>query len=232
METESSTSFNALLREFHEWRLKEFPEYATTADCHIYNHRLETLSLEKFDEYKIKAEEFLGNLQTIEKGTLGVSELDSHELLENHLRTIIEGYRWRYHSACNPVSFLENTHINFKSFLIDATPFKTKEDFLGYVKRLEIIPIQVSEQIILMREAMTRKTTLHRLSVERVPEQLTELLEVDMEEHPFYEPCTKYINGLDGIYIYSFSYYLNIFELYISFFSSKTIISSNVSLLL
>ena len=29
-----------LMEDFHDWRLKEFPEYATTADVHLYTDRL------------------------------------------------------------------------------------------------------------------------------------------------------------------------------------------------
>ena len=124
-----SPSLNAFLEDFHDWRLIEFPEYATTADVHVYNHLLETLSLAKFDERKRKCEMFLSRLHGIDKDKLSAMDMASHDLIENHLNIFIEGYKWRYHGACNPVSYLENIHVNFKSFLMDATPFARKQDF-------------------------------------------------------------------------------------------------------
>lgn len=199
MPDNSAASLQTLLKEFHIWRVKEFPEYATTADVHVYNHQLEVLSLQKYDERKIKCDEFLSKLTTIGRGKLtNLTDLTNYDLLEDHLVTFIDGYKWRFHGACNPVCFLENTHINFKSFLLDATPFVKKDDFSDYVKRLNCVPIQVDEQIELMRKAIEMKTSLHRHSVEKVPGQLTEILEMEIEQHPFYEPCVKHIDILTG----------------------------------
>ena len=196
-----AASLKKLLEEFHEWRVQEFPEYATTADVHVYNHQLETLSLHKYDERKIKCDGFLSRLSIIGKDKLtDLTDLTNYDLMEDHLTTFIDGYKWRFHGACNPVCFLENTHINFKSFLLDATPFGKKNDFSDYVKRLHCVPIQVDQQIELMRKAIEMKTTLHRLSVEKVPGQLTEILEMDIEQHPFYEPCVKHTDVLKGNY--------------------------------
>ena len=174
-------------------------EYATTADVHIYNHQLEQLSLKKYEERKIKCDEFLARLKTIGRNTLSdLTDLTNYDLLEDHLVTFTDGYKWRYHGACNPVCFLENTHINFKSFLIDATPFKTKDDFKEYVKRLSCVPTQIDQQIELMKKSIEMKTTLHRLSVERVPGQLLEILEMEIKDHPFYEPCIKHLDVVTG----------------------------------
>ena len=188
-----------LLEEFHEWRIQEFPEYATTADVHAYNHQLESLSLKKYDERKIKCDEFLERLKVIGRDKLSdLMDLTNYDLLEDHLVTFIDGYKWRYHGACNPVCFLENTHINFKSFLLDATPFKNKDDFTEYVKRLHCISTQVDEQIELMKRAIEMNTTMHTLSVEKVPSQLLEILEMDVENNPFYEPCIKHLDVVES----------------------------------
>ena len=191
------TLLTKLLEEFHEWRVQEFPEYATTADVHSFNHQLEELSLKKYEERKLKCDEFLARLKQVENIS-DLTEKTNYALLEDHLTTFIDGYKWRFHGACNPVCFLENTHINFKSFLLDATPFEKKGDFIEYAKRLHCVPIQIDQQIELMKEAIQRKTTLHRLSVEKVPGQLMEILEMNVEEHPFYEPCVKHLNVVEG----------------------------------
>ena len=201
MKMGSGTSpLQVLVEDFHDWRLKEFPEYATTADVHLYNDRLETISLAKFDDRKAKCDEFLSRLRLINEKGLSSFDLLNYELMDEHLNMCIEGHQWRFHGACNPVTFLESTHINFKSFLIDATPLNNKEDLLNYVKRIKTIPSQISEQIQVMREAIVHKTTLHRLSVERVPEQLTEIIDSAIEKNPFFEPCLNKIAALKGIY--------------------------------
>ena len=68
------------------------------------------------------------------------------------------------------------------------------------MKRMKSIPSQISEQIQVMREAIVHKTTLHRLSVERVPEQLTEIIDSAIEKNPFFEPCLNNFAALKGIY--------------------------------
>ena len=198
MESETKTSLYKLIDEFHDWRLKEFPEYATIADVHIYNNKLGTLSLAKFDERKSKCEHFLALLDNIKRDTLEKVDRAHFDLLKDFLKTYIEGHKWRYFSACNPVTFLENIHLNFKSFLIDATPFETKEDFYNYAERLHCIPTQIDEQVTLMKEAIYHKTTLHRVSVENVPGELAEIIEEDIPQHPFYEPCRQHIEKVPG----------------------------------
>ena len=207
-----------LMEDFHDWRLKEFPEYATTADVHLYNDRLETISLAKFDERKAKCDDFLSRLRLINEKELSSLDLLNYELLDEHLNMCIEGYEWRFHGACNPVTFLENTHINFKSYLIDATPLDNKEDLLNYVKRIKSIPSQISEQINVMREAIVHKTTLHRLSVERVPEQLTEIIDSAIEQNPFFEPCLNKIAVLKGIYLNIYECSIKVDFLFINFY--------------
>ena len=76
--------------------------------------------------------------------------------------------------------------------------FKNKDDFTEYVKRLHCISTQVDEQIELMKRAIEMNTTMHTLSVEKVPSQLLEILEMDVENNPFYEPCIKHLDVVDG----------------------------------
>ena len=197
MTSQPNAFLQALFIEFQNWRVKEFPEYATTAEVHEHNDRLETLSLERFKIRKQKCNEFLAQLNTIKRETLINPDQASYDILEDYLRAYIEGYKWRYYSACNPVIFLENIHVSFKSFLIEATPFLEKKDFLNYAQRLRCIPNQVSEQIALMKEAISNQTTLHRVSVEKVPEQLAGIVKEKMELNLFYSPCRNNIEAIE-----------------------------------
>ena len=192
----SSISLKDLTEQFQNWRYKEFPEYAT--DLNIHNDRLQTLTLDKFDGLKLKCEAFLEQLLQINRDDLTSSDQASFDVLNDFLTTYISGYKWRYYSACNPVVFLENVHINFKSFIINATPFLVEKDFLNYIQRIKCIPQQILEQIDLMKEAISHKTTLHRLSVEKVPGQLDNVIGQDVETNLFYEPCVKYIKLVEG----------------------------------
>ena len=192
MEVSANMLLKALIDEFQNWRFQEFPEHATVSGLHVYNYQLGTLTLDKFTEHKMKCEAILAQLHSIGKERLDSLDQANYELFEDYLQTYIEGYKWRYHSACNPVNFLENIHSSFSNFLISATPFSDHKDFLNYFQRLQCIPTQISEQIVLMKEAISHKTTLHRSSVEAVPVQISEILEKSIEQNPFYEPCSKY----------------------------------------
>ena len=186
MEKDAGNKLQKLIDEFQNWRFEEFPEYATLADFHLYNDRLETLTLVKFDERLKKCESMLNHLYTIDKDGLDSVEEANFNMLEDFLKTYIEGSKWRYYSACNPVNFLENILVNFKSVLIGATPFNNANDFNNYLQRLECIPIQVAEQINLMEEAIRHKTTLHLVSINKVLNQLDEFLEKDLEQNMFF----------------------------------------------
>ena len=197
--TANCSSFHGLVDDFQKWRLLDFPEYATTADVHIHNNKLESLTLTKAEERKEKCEGYLNRLQETQRESLSVIDKASFDVLHDHLKTYIDGYRWRHYSLCNPISFLESIHIDYESFMIDVTSFKNESDFYNYNERLQGFSGQIDEQIILMKESIAHKTTLHRVSVERVPGQLAELIKKDMENHPFCEPIRKHINVVEGM---------------------------------
>lgn len=199
MANHANLLLQTLIEEFEIWRFEEYPEYATKADCHLYNDRLETLTMAKFEDRKVKCESMLIRLYSIEKERLHNVEIANFDLLEDYLKTYIDGYKWRYHSACNPVNFLENVIVNFKSVLIGATPFNDAKDFDNYIHRLECIPIQISEQIGLMKEAILHKTTLHLVSVQKVLAQLDELLDEDEDQNMFYNPIKTNIDTLSTV---------------------------------
>ena len=45
--------FNDICKRYWEWRLKEFPTFATVQKNHNYDHVLEDFSLEAFDRRKV-----------------------------------------------------------------------------------------------------------------------------------------------------------------------------------
>ena len=196
MKNGADINMQAIIDEFQNWRFEEFPEYATLADFHLYNDRLETLTLEKCEKRLLKCKTILDRLYSIEKDLLSDTEIANFDLLEDFLKTYIEGYEWRFHATCNSVNFLENILVNFKSVLIGATPFHNLKDFTNYLRRLDCIATKVSEQIDLMEQAVLHKTTLHRVSVEKVLIQLQECLEKDIEQNMFYLPAKSKFSEL------------------------------------
>ena len=85
-----------------------------------------------------------------------------YTLLKDDLDVFTNGYKWRFHGTYNAVNFLETIPIDFMSFLIDTTRFDDVKDFQKYVKRLDQIPRQISQQISMMEVAVKEKTTYHR----------------------------------------------------------------------
>ncbi len=52
-------------QDFWNWRLEDDPEFATSANVHIYNDRLENQSVQAYEERLNKCKQFLSHLKQV-----------------------------------------------------------------------------------------------------------------------------------------------------------------------
>lgn len=175
---------NDLFKNYWQWRLKESPEFATFIGNHDFGDKLESYSLESFQNTKLKCEDF------IEKANALLSESideDSHlnlELLISDLQIFITGADVKGYLF--PVNFLEGVHIEFER-LVSFMPLKTVTDYQKLISRYRAFPLQATEIIDVLREGIKMNMTCHAVSMDGVLRQLDELQQ-PVEESVFYKP--------------------------------------------
>ncbi len=183
-----------LAEDYWQWRLKDSPEFATCIGEHTYDDLVDKLTLNALKERIEKCRDVMRRLTNFD-----TSEDLNLTLLKHDLNTYLEGYKWRYHGLCNPISFLENVIVDWDSYLLDATEFKTLSDLQMYRRRLVALSKQVRSQIELLRVAMERGTTLHSLSVAPCITKLETFLEKGPQNSRFYTICVENLETRAGI---------------------------------
>ncbi len=74
----------------------------------------------------------------VKRNNLSIEERKTYKQLYENVSAVVDGFRWRYHGACNIVNFLENLPIAWSSFVVFSTRFASLDDFEMYAKRLSV----------------------------------------------------------------------------------------------
>ncbi|KAK2184008.1 hypothetical protein NP493_286g01037 [Ridgeia piscesae] len=184
------SSYTALVNDFWAWRLEETPEFASAVGVHDFDRRLETYTLEAFDHRTEQCRQFLARIDAINVTRLSSLQRQHVRVLRYDIVTYLNGHRWRFHCCLNAVNAVEGVHKDFH-YWVDAMLFDDDQSFKVYTTRLRSLATQINEQVNLMRQAIDRRLTNHRLSMEAVVGDIAELLGRHATDSPFYKPFNR-----------------------------------------
>lgn len=175
----------ALFNRFWDWRLKEFPEFATFIGDHSYDDKLQSYTIESFQSRKITVGTFLEEAsQLLLNSNLEDEDKINLEYFICDLNIFMKGMNAKGYFF--PISYLDGVHIEFER-LIDVMKKESESDYLNIVERLSLLPCQISEIIQTMRGGIENKMTFHSISVIGIIKQL-DLLQLEPEETVFFKP--------------------------------------------
>ena len=196
--TSDSSQLGFLMQQYWQWRVKDSPEFATTLGLHESDDQLEQLSVTAYQTRLQMCQDFREKLHGICKDQLPGEDKLNYTLLEAHLQSFIDGYKWRHYTAINPINFLENTVLNFSSYILDSMLFKSKGNFMSYTQRLRMIPRQLDEQMEGMREAMKAKLTYNGVSMHGAIKQFKDMLDQPASSCDLMKPFQKDLTNIQG----------------------------------
>lgn len=178
-----------LCKKFWEWRLKNFPEFATSTSDHRYDDRLSDLSVDGFYRRFTQSRELLTEIESVVTKLNENSLTDaSLELLASELRMYINGFK---HSPYHyPINQCQGLHISFPK-LIKSMPQSQVEDYVNIFARMTSFATQISDIIELMKQGVTKGMTMHICSVGNVTKQLENIVNLPIEESAFYQIFQK-----------------------------------------
>ena len=169
--------------KFWQWRVLNFPEFATSVGEHKYDDKLNDMSLEGFNRRYMESKSILNDveecLEYIKSNSRSCVNL---ELLRSDLNTYVSGFA--YKSYLQPINRSEGQHLHFID-LLDHMKKETKTDYEVILERLASLPRQIEQVIELMMEGIRQSITLHEYSIAPVPNQLREAAQRSFWTSPF-----------------------------------------------
>eukprot|EP00105_Crassostrea_gigas_P037677 XP_019921825.1 PREDICTED: uncharacterized protein LOC109617068 [Crassostrea gigas] len=176
-------TIQTIQKDYFSWRMENEPEYGTYIGRYAFNDRVYSYNISMFEVRRNKTQEFLNRLNAI-SSNITSSERINFLILKDTFETYINGSKWAWYGALNPMNFLEGIQI-FTSAVKAST--KSRGDFENYIARLNAIPHQLEEVKERFREAIRLNRTYHNVSIAGVPAMIDQLL-VDPLKSNFYIP--------------------------------------------
>ena len=176
---------NAILEKIWEWRLKEAPELGTMVGDHSQDDKLDDMSLDAYDKRLECAKDFIDKLEKIDVKQLNKESKLNYELLHLELTTYINGMTFKCYLF--PISGLEGPQADF-SKTVSWMKRDVPADFEKILSRYNKFPKQADQFIELLKKGVESGYVNAKVSMKKVPEQFTKVVETPAEDSAFYEP--------------------------------------------
>jgi len=179
--------FNNLLDEVWEWRLAEFPMFASQLGDRRYNDRWSDESLEAVARRQRQTREFLQRVYAIDRSELDDENQLNYELFRRLLQDSVDSFAFNDHllpfSQRGGVQNLDNN--------TNSLSFATVKDYEDWLARMGKIDV-VIEQVIDRAERGRKSGVMSpRILMQRIPDQIAVQLVDDPEASPFNKVFTE-----------------------------------------
>jgi uncharacterized protein (DUF885 family) len=184
-----AASLAALLDRHWQWRLREFPTFATSVGVHDFDDRLEDASLEAIQRRDRDTKRFLSELESIPRARLASRDRIDFDIFRAQLVEAIDATRFGEHLM--PLNADSGFHTQFM-LLHRTAPFATGRDYENYIARLEAFPRWMDQHIERMREGSRRGITIPRATLAGIETSIEPLASGPAASHPVYVPFTAF----------------------------------------
>ncbi|XP_052104440.1 uncharacterized protein LOC127737626 [Mytilus californianus] len=189
---------NELQNSFSEWLLAENPEFATIINDRRYDDRLDDYSIELFDRWKNRVDSYLDQLSRIQRDRLTPKLKVDYDIFKDFLQTYHDGYEWRMYNALNPINFLEGPQSD-PDTVVKNMAKHTKGDFENFITRIQNMPIQLNQMKDRFTKAIEVNHTYNKVSIDKVPKTIREMITEDSESFVLYKPFTDDLDQISTI---------------------------------
>lgn len=171
-----------------QWRLREYPTFATNVGVHDYDDRLTDASLKAQARRILESAGFLAELRKIDRSALSVDDRINYDMFQTQLLEGQESYRLGEHLLT--LNADSGFHSGF-ALLPQGTPVETVKDFENYIARLNAFPLWMDQHIEVMREGLRRGMTPPRVTLEGVETTIEVHVVDDPMKSALWEPFTR-----------------------------------------
>jgi uncharacterized protein (DUF885 family) len=188
-ESADSTRLKQLFDICWEYRMHEYPTWATSVGYPGQNDRWSDLSREAIDRRDRELRFPLEALATIDKEKLNQQDRISYDLFKNQYDENIE-------SASFPGELLRISQMGGvqqdAAATITSMPTANKQNYDNILARMHGIPGLIDQNVALMKEGLEKGITPPRITIRDVPGQIQNQIVDDAAESPFWEPFREF----------------------------------------
>jgi uncharacterized protein (DUF885 family) len=186
--TLEATRFRALLDSDWQWKMQQFPEWATSVGDHRYDDRLTDASPEAVARREEHQRAQLKALRHIDVDVLTGEDLVSYDFALQDAQLAVD---WQRFPAMNTrvISAKDGVQIELPSMMSDF-PVRTELDAQHALARLQAMPARIAQDIAWLREGKRLGWVTFKASLSQVPDQIDQLLAKPLTEQPLLDPFT------------------------------------------
>lgn len=179
--------FATLLDEVWEWRLAEYPVFASRLGDRRYNDRWTDLSLDAFEQRHESRREFLQRLRSIDPAALSTSDQLNYDLFGRQLQNDIDAHQYRAYLM--PIS--QRGGVQSLDSTAEGLTLQTVQDYEEWLERIASIE-KVIEQTMDLQEAGRKSGYMPpKILMQRLPAQIDAQLVENGEDSPLYKAFTR-----------------------------------------
>lgn len=186
-EKDSEKDFNSeiekIFNDYHEFSMRNYPEWATYQGDNRYNDRLTDNSEAAIRARQDSIIDFLSQIQSIDPELLTDENSLNYELFISMLQNDTANYKFNNHYM--PLTQQWGLHIRFPG-LINSQPLGNYDEFQDYLNRLRGFEKQVQDVIENMRNGIESDIVQPKFLMEQVVNQIENISNKTAENNVFY----------------------------------------------
>ncbi len=169
-----------------QWKgwMAEHPEWATYVGVNGYNHLWTNRTLPAREARKKLARCHQKGLLGIQREKLKSDDQLTLDLALKKVKEDIEGEKFLGDYLI--LDQMSGLHSDLPDLLF-AAPKEKQNDFADRIKRLQAVPQLVEQHIGVLREGLKQKVTPVKFLVEKVPQQVMDIMPAAIEQSPMYK---------------------------------------------
>jgi uncharacterized protein (DUF885 family) len=179
----SSAQLKRLLEEDWEWRMKEFPTFATYLGDLRYNDQVTDLSPESIERRRAYARELLKRTEAIDPAGLTEEERLNRDLFLYEARLAVEGER--FPEELMAISAMGGIHTGAAE-LAQAVPKATVKHYEDFLARLRATPRLVDQTLALLERGLEKGVTPPQATLVKLPDMVALQLVEDPRKSPVF----------------------------------------------
>ena len=180
---DAGEDFHALLDEAWEFRMSEFPTFASVLGDRRYNDRWTDSSLAAIEARHNRNREFLRRLYAIDRDALSESDQLNYELYRRDLQNDVDAFQFNGHL----LPFSHRGGVQTLNQLGARIRLANVQDYEDWLARMGKVDEVVAQTIALAEEGRKEGYMAPKILMERVPDQIAAQLVEDGTESPFYQ---------------------------------------------
>ncbi len=181
--------FDALIAAEWDYRMHEFPEFATNTGYPGQNDRWTDMSLDAIESRKAHARSFLDQVREIDRDTLGATDRLNYDLALRQAELSVAGQRFRIELM--PIDQLSGVQQGLASS-IASMPRTTVKHYEDIVSRIQKSGERIDQETGLMRWGLELGLTPPAITLRDVPDQIRSQIVDDPLDSPLLKPFVSF----------------------------------------